>query len=77
MHLVLTSMRPSPLSRGAKYRVDNGTLKILPPLMNQTVKLFTRRDSALHLHLVELYVISQSAELEDDDMVALQKVRVT
>jgi hypothetical protein len=42
MHLVLTSMKPSPPSRGAKYRVDNGTRKILPLLTNQTVTLYMR-----------------------------------
>jgi hypothetical protein len=48
MHLVLTIMKPSPPSRGAKYRVDNGRRKILPFCMNQTVTLFMRfRSSSL------------------------------
>lgn len=42
MHLVLTSMKPSPPFSGVNYRVDNGKRKILPLRLNQTVTLFTR-----------------------------------
>lgn len=40
MHLTFTSSKPNSSYRGSKYRVNNGTRKILPLHMYQAMALF-------------------------------------
>lgn len=68
--------QPSPPTRDAKYRVDDGARKILPVHMNHAMALIMQRSSSSPTG--RMCVIQLSQGLEDGDVTdALQKVQVT